>query len=422
MPPLTFQTLSFALEESKDERNARKKEPITELKVTLLNLFVTKIPLSELNQIGEFRLKDTHTLEFKNVSEKKVKLKFFGLLAKAFESLTNTINGNKAVYIHRNSGIPLLGSVEFGIVYRNSSLIEVKPVTSCNLNCIYCSVGEGTSSNKTDFVVEKDYLVEELERLIEFVGEPVEMHIGVQGEPFLYGDLIPLIEDLQKNPEIKTISMDTNFTLVGKNTIEQLAKFSKLQLNVSLDALDEKLAEVLAGCAYNLKHVQEMIKYAAKKGIKLLIAPVLVPGYNENEMEGIVRWVKELKIPHADKRPLLGIQNYLTYKTGRAPAKAWDWQRFYEFISELEKKTGVGLKLSPDKFGIHKTKELPKPFVVDEVIQAVIKASDRFPHTCLAVAKGRVISVPECNFRGEKKVKIKITRDKHNCFGGKMVR
>ena len=186
--------------------------------------------------------------------------------------------------------------------------------------------------------------------------------------------------------------------------------------------MDEKLAEVLAGCAYNLKHVQEMIKYAAQKGIKLLIAPVLVPGYNEKEMEKIVQWVKELDIAHVAQRPLLGIQNFLNYKTGRNPSKAWDWQKFYTFISELEKKTGMDLKLSPDKFGIHKTKELPKPFVVDDVVQAVLKAPDRFPHTCLAVAKGRVISVPECDFRGEKKVKIKITRDKHNCFGGKMVK
>lgn len=409
MTTLTFQTLSFALETDA-------------LKVTLLNQFITKIPLSELTQIGELKLKDVHTLEFHAVSEKKAEMKFFGSLTKAFESLTNTINGNKAVYIHKNSGIPLLGSVEFGIVYRNSSLIEIKPITSCNLNCIYCSVGEGKSSNKVDFVVEKDYLVEELEKLIEFVAEPVEVHIGVQGEPFLYGDLIPLIADLQKNPQITLISMDTNFTLVGKNTIEQLAKFSKLQLNVSLDALDEKLAEVLAGCAYNLKHVQEMIKHAAKKGIKLLIAPVLVPGYNENEMEKIVRWVKELKITHADKRPLLGIQNYLTYKTGRNPAKAWDWQKFYGFISDLEKKTEIDLKLSPDKFGIHKTKELPKPFIIDDEVQAVLKAPDRFPHSCLAVAKERVISVPECDFRGEKKVKVKITRDKHNCFGGKVVK
>ncbi|MEK6845946.1 MAG: radical SAM protein, partial [Nanoarchaeota archaeon] len=291
---------------------------------------------------------------------------------------------------------------------------------SCNLNCIYCSVGEGKSSQKVDFVVEKDYLVEELGKLIDFVGEPVEVHIGVQGEPFLYGDLIPLIEDLQKNSQITLISMDTNFTLVGKNTIEQLAQFSKLQLNVSLDALDEKLAEVLAGCAYNLKHVQEMIKCAAKKGIKLLIAPVLVPGYNEKEMEKIVRWVKELKITHVAQRPLIGIQNFLNYKTGRNPSKAWDWQKFYAFISELEKKTEMDLKLSPEKFGIHKTKELPKPFIIDDVVQAVLKAPDRFPHTCLAVAKGRVISVPECDFRGEKKVKVKITRDKHNCFGGKV--
>ena len=46
---------------------------------------------------------------------------------------------------------------------------------------------------------------EELEKLLHFVDESVEIHIGVQGEPFLYDDMIPLIEDLQKRvSEIET--------------------------------------------------------------------------------------------------------------------------------------------------------------------------------------------------------------------------
>jgi uncharacterized Fe-S cluster-containing radical SAM superfamily enzyme len=338
-------------------------------------------------------------------------------------SLTNSINGNPAVYIHQNSDIPLIGSVEFGIVYRNTSLIEIKPVTSCNLNCIYCSVGEGKGSDKTDFVVEKDYLMEELTKLIDFVDEPVEVHIGVQGEPFLYADLLPLIEDLHAHPEIKIVSMDTNFTLVTKVMVDKLAQFKdKLRLNVSLDSLNPELAKKMAGAEYNVAHVMEMIRYAASKGINILIAPVCVPGYNDKDMEEIVNFVKELGIQARAKHPILGIQNFLNYKTGRNPTKAREWKEFYQMIADLEKKTGVHLKLSHEDFGIRKTKELPKPFEIDDVVQATIKCSDRFQNTVIAVAKGRCISVPECRFVKDKRIKVKITRDKHNIFAGKLVK
>jgi len=410
MAELKFSTLAFELKKS-------------ELIVRLLNIFVTKIPLSELEEIGKFKLKDQHTLEFNEKNQKRAELKFSSVLAAHMEELTNSINGNKAVYIHQNSDIPLMGSVEFGIVYRNTSLIEIKPVTSCNLNCIYCSVGEGKGSDKTDFVVEKDYLIEELTKLIEFVAEPVEVHIGVQGEPFLYADLLPLIEDLHAQEAIKIVSMDTNFTLVTKSMIDKLAQFKdKLRLNVSLDSLNPEKAKKMAGTEYNVKQVTEMVRYAAAKHIQILIAPVCVPGYNDEDMEEIVKFVKELGIEARAKHPILGIQNFLNYKTGRNPTKARDWKEFYQMITDLEKKTGVHLKLSHEDFGIRKTKELPKPFEIDEVVPATIKCPDRFPNTVIAVAKGRCISVPECLFVKDKRIKVKISRDKHNIFGGKLVK
>ncbi len=409
MAQLEFKTLSFQL----------KKDY---LQVNLLNIFTTNLPLSELENFGFSDLKDKHTLNFPKLNENKAETKFSFLLLKYFENLINTINGNKALYIHRNSGIPLIGNVSFGIVYRNTSLIEIKPVTSCNLNCIYCAVGEGKSSNKIDFVVEKDYLVEELQKLIDFVAEPVEVHIGVQGEPFLYADLIPLIEDLQNNPQITIVSMDSNFTLVSKSMIDKLAQFDKLRLNISLDAIDPLIAEKMAGTTYNLKQVQEMIRYTAKKRVKILIAPVLVPGYNQEEMEKIINFVKELGLVEKIQHPILGIQNFLNYKTGRNPVKALPWEDFYKIISNLEQKTGVNLRLSPERFGIRKTKVLNLPFKEGEIINATLKSEDRFPNTCIAVSKNRSISVADCKFINEKNVKLKITRDKHNIFAGKIVR
>ena len=408
MAKITFETLSF------------KQEP-EHLRVNLLKIFYTRIPLAELQNLGEFEVED-HSINFPSQSEKKVAAQFASLLGKYVESsLVNQVSGNKSLYIHRNSGIPLLGNVAFGIVYRNTSLIEIKPVTSCNLDCIYCSVGEGKSSKKMDVVVEKDYLLEELYKLMEFVQEPVEIHIGVQGEPFLYADLLPLIADLQQNPQVMVISTDTNFTLVTKAMLDQMAHCPKLRLNISLDALDPKIADVMSGCHYNLDKVLEMIRYAVQKRINILIAPVFVPGYNETELEKIIAFVKELDIPSLHGFPFIGIQNFLPYKTGRNPTKSMPWDKFYAMLEGLEKKTNVKLKLDAANFSIHKTKILPAPFKEGDVVTAQIKAPDRFPRSSLAAAKERTISVAECSFKKDKKVRIKIIRDKHNIFGGKVV-
>mgnify|MGYP000704676471 CR=1 FL=1 len=65
---------------------------------------------------------------------------------------------------------------------------------------------------------------------------------------------------------------------------------------------------------------------------------------------------------------------------------------------------------------------LPKPFMEGDVINAVIKSQDRFPHAVIAVAKERNISVPNCEFKKGKKIKVKIVRDKHNIFVGKLIK
>ncbi len=286
-------------------------------------------------------------------------------------------------------------------------------MTSCNLDCIYCSISEGLSSTKQDFVVEKDYLVEELDKLLAFVQGPVEVHIGVQGEPFLYADLEPLFADLQARELIHTISIDTNGTLLNKEKIDRLAAFTKLQLNLSLDALDPEKAKVLAGVkSYSIEHVKEAIAYASKR-LNVIVAPVLTKGYNEEEMEKIIGWIKTL-----DPQPKLGIQNFLRYKTGRKPAEEIPWEEFYALLDAWEKKHGIKLRWSKEDFLVKETKELPKPFSVGEEVTAIITCRDRFPNSVIAVAQGRTISVPGVPLQKGKKVRVRITRDKHNIFAG----
>ena len=58
--------------------------------------------------------------------------------------------------------------------------------------------------------------------------------------------------------------------------------------------------------------------------------------------------------------------------------------------------------------------ELPKPFKKDQVIEAEIALPGRIGNEMLAVAKDRLISVPECFKEIGAKVKLKIKRTKHN--------
>lgn len=411
---LSFETLQFNL----------KKET---LQINLLKIFKLEIPLLELNKIAKFKVLDKHSIAFSGVKEKKARIQFMGLFDKYLPKLVNTISKQQASYIHSGSGIPLIGSVSFGIVYRNSSIIEIKPITSCNLSCVYCSVKEGKNSGKRDIVVEMEYLLEELEKLLSFVKEKVEIHIGVQGEPFLYADMVELIERLQENPLVHTISTDTNLTIVTQQMVDRLEKCDKFRLNISLDSMDLEKARKIAGAKnYNLEYVLDMIRYIAKSKLNFLIAPVYVPGFNDTELPKIIEFAKTLplqKLKEGEKRlPVVCIQNYLPYKSGRKPVKVpATWEKFYSMLDTLEKEHNIQLRIEADDFKIRNCKELPKPFVVDDEIRASLVARDRFDHTCLAAAGGRIISVPNCDFSQGKKVKLKIIRDKHNIFTGKLI-
>ncbi|MBI2102396.1 radical SAM protein [Candidatus Woesearchaeota archaeon] len=403
MSSLIFETLTFRTDNES-------------VHVDLLRSYTTKIPNAELEVIAPFTILNPHEIEFQNIPQKRAETRFLQLLNIYFEHLTTKLTGNPVTYIHRNSGIPLIGNVAFGIIYRNSSIIEIKTNNGCNLDCVYCSIAEGLSSKKHDFVIEKDYLLDELDKLLAFVDEPVEIHIGVQGEPFLYSDMENLIEDLQEMEQVHTISIDTNGTLLSKAIIDHLAHCTKLQLNLSLDATDEETAKDVAGVKnYNVKHVKEIISYASQK-VKVIVAPVLTMGYNEQEMEKIILFVKSLSV-----QPILGIQNFLRYKTGRNPGKEMPWEQFYALLEKLEQKHDLKLRLDKADFAVHETRELPKPFQEGDIVTAIIKAPDRFPKSVLAVAQDRTISVPGCLFQKDKKIKVKILRDKHNIFVGKLI-
>ncbi len=345
--------------------------------------------------------------------DNKVERRAYQLIENKMSQLRSRLSGKPAVYIDDTSGIPLIGSLSFGLIDRDTNCIEIRPNTSCNLSCLFCSVGEGKKSfNTTEYLVEADYLVSGLKELVAFKDCEVDVHIGCQGEPTLYARLEELISKIRAIPKMRNISMVTNGVLLDEKKVKALADAGLTQLDLSINALSEDTATALAGCTFPLERVKRVAAEAAKH-LKLVISPVWVPGMNDNELDELILLTKKLNAR-------IGIQNYLPYKYGRNPVKPVSMTEFEKKLVALQITHNVQLLMGPDDFSIVPTKKLPKPFKRGDVVEGNIIAPGRHPGEKLIVAGNRVVTVSGCR-QESGKVKGRITRSKHNIFYAKRI-
>ena len=184
------------------------------------------------------------------------------------------------VTITKESGIPLIGHIAFGIVCRgNSNLIQVRPTTICNISCPFCSTDGGpySTTHKTHFMVEPNYLVQEIQKLIATKG-PLHINIDSVGEPTTYPYLTTFIKKLSAVPEVLFISMQTNGTLLTKEKIKELEEAGLKRINLSIHAISDELAKKLAGAnVYNIEHIKDVARWINASKMELLLAPVYLP-------------------------------------------------------------------------------------------------------------------------------------------------
>ncbi|MGM5482186.1 MAG: radical SAM protein [Nanobdellota archaeon] len=369
--------------------------------VFLVN-FYFDLPKETLESVGNFTVTDGKLI-FR--TGRNIEKKVSRLISNGFDNLYCSVTGREAVYIHSNSGIPLIGSSYFGIVDRNTNLIELRPNTGCNLSCIYCSVNEG-GYKAVDFVVEKDYIVNELGKLLEFKQEnDIEIHINPQGEPLLYGSLEELIHDVSKFSCVKRISMDTNGLLLTKQKVDSLLKSGLTRFNISIDSLNLENAKRISQRNYPVNRLMEIISYISTKG-QVMITPLLLNGINDNEIEDLIKFAMRIGIN-------LGIQNFLSYKHGKNPVKPFPMNEFYDYLKNLEEKYDIKLIYSASDFGIHKTKVLPCPYKKNDIVECEIFSKGRAKDELLGVLDSRSLEIKDIK-KEKKSMKVKIIRTKHN--------
>jgi hypothetical protein len=329
------------------------------------------------------------------------------------------------VKITKKSEIPLLGSVYFGIIDRGTSLLQVRPSCGCNLNCPFCSVDAGPESTTrtTSYEVEMEYLTEAVKEIAAFKGNGVECHIDSPGEPVMYKQLPELIAALKKIDEVSVISLQTNGTLLDTAKIAALESAGLDRINLSLHALDPAIAKMLAGVEwFDIDTLIKTAKDVARSKIDLLIAPVYVPGINDEEIPKLIRFAQEIG---AGKRfPPLGIQKFERYKYGRSPkgikVQSW-WQFFNRSIRPWEKESGIKLQLdSVRDFGMVRRPFIPLVFSKGEKVTVEIRAPGWIRGEMLGVARNRVVSIFNCDKKAGQ-VRVKIVSNKHNIYTGVVV-
>ena len=321
--------------------------------------------------------------------------------------------------ITRDTGIPLIGSVAFGIIDRGTSLLQVRPSCGCNLDCPFCSVDAGPCSRTrvTGYRVERGYLVDCVREAVAFKGGGVECHIDSPGEPLIYSEIAPLVADLRSIPGVSVISMQSNGTLLTPDRIRALEEAGLDRINLSLHALDPDMARTLAGVDwYDVEKVAAMARAVAGSRMDLLVAPVYIPGINDAEIPKLIRFARE--IGAGKQWPPLGIQKFERYRMGRTPpgVSPQSWNQFYRrSLAVWEAESGMHLRITPEDFGTERRPQFPRPFRKGEKVTLVIRGPGWLSGEKIAVGRGRSVSVLDCR-RGSGTVRARIVSAAHNIY------
>ncbi len=333
-------------------------------------------------------------------------------------------SNNRKFFVEIKRNIPLIGHVAFGIIDRGTNLLQVRATSFCALSCIFCSVDAGPFSRNrlTEYMVELDYLLKWTKYVIKIKEvSNIQIHLDAVGDPFTYPNLVKLVKRLSEFPEVDTISIETHGALLTKKILDKLDDVGLSRLNLSIDALNEELARYLAGTPwYNVNRVAKLAEYIAQNlNMDIIIAPVWVPGINDDEIPRIIEFA--LDIGAGKRWPPLGIQKYEVHKYGRKVkgVKELSWFSFYKQLREWEKEYGVKLVLYPKDFNIVKTKSLPIVFKRFQIAKVKVIAPGWLHNQWLGIAEDRVITivgVKEENIPYGKSVKVKILRNKDNIY------
>lgn len=318
----------------------------------------------------------------------------------------------KIINITRESGIPLIGCIAFGIIDRGSNLLQIRATSACNIKCSFCSVNANNPEvHPVEYYVDIDYLIDYVKEIIKIKGKNIIAFIDSVGEPLMHPKIKELVKKLKEIEEISKVIIVTNGVLLSKELVDELEKIGLDQINLSLNSLEAGLAENLAGCRYDVNKIIETAKYISKSRIKLIITPVWIPNINDEEIIKIIKFSKEIGCK-------IGLQKYEEYKYSRRvkKSKKINYYKFYKKLGEWEKEFNTKLKLGPIDFGIERRTRIPTVFNKNDKIKVKIACEGWFKNELIGVAKNRSITIIDKEAKINDLINAKVLENKNNIY------
>jgi cyclic pyranopterin phosphate synthase len=170
---------------------------------------------------------------------------------------------------------------------RHVSYLRVSVTDRCDFRCVYCM------SEHMTFLPKRDLLtLEELDRLCSaFVGRGVRKLRITGGEPLVRKNILWLMKSLGRHLETGTLdelTLTTNGSQLARYAAD-LAACGVKRINVSLDTLDPDRFKAITRWG-ELSTVMDGIAAAEKAGIAIKINAVALKGFNEDEIEQLLRF------------------------------------------------------------------------------------------------------------------------------------
>ncbi|MEK4444063.1 GTP 3',8-cyclase MoaA [Niallia sp. FSL K6-0077] len=175
--------------------------------------------------------------------------------------------------------------------------LRISVIDRCNFRCTYCMPRE--IFGKDFSFLPKDQLLsfEEIERLAKlFVQLGVRKIRLTGGEPLLRRDIATLIEKLAAIDGLEDIGLTTNGILLGKMA-KSLKQAGLERVNVSLDALDDKVFQSINDSGILTKKILDSIEQARKAGLSVKVNMVVKKGMNDQQVIPMAKYFKEQEIP-----------------------------------------------------------------------------------------------------------------------------
>ncbi|KIO66813.1 hypothetical protein B4064_2134 [Caldibacillus thermoamylovorans] len=175
--------------------------------------------------------------------------------------------------------------------------LRISVTDRCNFRCRYCMPREVFGRDFAFMPKEQLLSFEEIERLAKiFVALGVKKIRLTGGEPLLRKNITFLIERLTQIDGLEDIGLTTNGVLLEK-LAGDLKNAGLKRMNVSLDALDEKLCQQINDSGVPSTRILKGIHKAKEVGLNIKINMVVKKGMNEQEILPMAEYFKQHDIP-----------------------------------------------------------------------------------------------------------------------------